>query len=159
MGQADHVLDEDEVALLVLLPADGTPADSNEIRVRLGWEAERYAGTGARLEERGYIVARQGQGKTLGRDLTAVPPEFRTACGRPGSTVTVRQVPVTVLHALCDLTGVILSYPGRGGATVPDSPGGGVGNSLGIQVQVDAHTQDVTVTVSGAEDNALSGLG
>jgi hypothetical protein len=154
VGQADHALDEDEVALLALLPADGPPADSNEIRGRLGWEAARYASTCARLEERGYIAAGQGQRKTVGRDLTAVPPEFRAACGRPGSDVTVRQVPVTVPHALCDLTGVILSYPGRGGAAVPDSPGGGVGNSKGIRVQVDAHTRDVTVTVSGAEGNA-----
>jgi hypothetical protein len=152
--QADRVLDEDELALLAVLPADGAPADSNEIRVRLGWEAERYAGTCARLEKRGYIVAGQGQGKTVGRDLTAVPPEFRAACGRPGSDVTIRQVPVTVPHALCDLTGVILSYPDRGGAAVPDSPGSGVSNSMGFQVQVDAHTQDVTVTVSGAVGNA-----
>ena len=154
MGQADHVLDEDEVAVLALLPADGAPADSNEIRGRLGWKAERYASACARLEERGYIVAGQRQSKTVGRDLTAVPPEFRTACGRPGSGVTVRQVPVTVRHALCDLTGVILSYPGRGGAVVPDSPGSGVANSQGFQVQVDAHTQDVTVTVSGPAGNA-----
>ena len=96
----------------------------------------------------------EGPGETVGRDLTAVPPEFRPACGRPGSHVTVRQVPVTVPHALCDLTGVILSYPGRGGAAVPDSPGSGVGNSMGFQVKVDAHTQDVTVTVSGAAGNA-----
>jgi hypothetical protein len=154
MRQADRALDEDEVALLALLPADGAPADSDEIRARLGSQAERYASTCARLEERGYIVAGQGQGMTVRRDLTAVPPEFRPACGRPGSDVTVRQVPVTVLHALCDLTGVILSYPGRGGATVPDSPGSGVANSMGFQVQVDAHTRDVTVTVSGAEGNA-----
>jgi hypothetical protein len=154
VGQADHALDEDEVALLALLPADGALADSNEIRGRLGWEAERYSSAFARLEERGYIAAGQGQSKTVGRDLTAVPPEFRTACGRPGSDVTVRQVPVTVRHALCDLTGVILSYPGRGGAVVPDSPGSGVGNSKGFRVQVDAYTQDVTVTVGGAEGNA-----
>ena len=154
MGQADHALDEDEVALLALLPADGAPTDSHEVWGRLGWEAERYSSACARLEERGYIVAGQGQGKTVGRDLTAVPPEFRTACGRPGSDVTVRQVPVTVRHALCDLTGVILSYPGRGGAVVPDPPGSGVGNSSGFQVHVDAHTQDVTVTVSGAAGNA-----
>jgi hypothetical protein len=154
VGQADHALDEDEVALLALLPADGAPTDSSEIRGRLGWEAERYSSVCARLEERGYIVAGQGQGETVGRDLTAVPREFRTACGRPGSDVTVRQVPVTVRHALCDLTGVILSYPGRGGAVVPDSPGSGVVSSSGFQVHVDADTQDVTVTVSGAEGNA-----
>jgi hypothetical protein len=154
VGPADHALDEDEAALLALLPADGAPADSNEIRGRLGWEAERYARACARLEERGYIVAVQDQSKTVGRDLTAVPPEFRPACGRPGSYVTVRQVPVTVPHALCDLTGVILSYPGHGGAAVPESPGSGVGNSKGFRVQVDAHTLDAMVTVSGTEGNA-----
>ena len=88
------------------------------------------------------------------RHLTAVPPEFRPACGRPGSHVTVQQVPVTVPHALCDLTGVIVSYPGRGGAAVPGSPGGGVANSMGLRLQVDAETRDVTVTVTGPEGNA-----
>jgi hypothetical protein len=38
----------------------GAPADSNEIRGRLGWEAERYASACARLEERGYIAAGPG---------------------------------------------------------------------------------------------------
>jgi hypothetical protein len=154
VGHAEYAPGEDEVALLALLPSDGAPADGNEIRGQLGWEAERFASACARLEERGYIVAGKGQGKAVGRDLTAVPPEFRPACGRPGSDVTVRRVPVTVPHALCDLTGVILSYPGRGGAAVPDSPGGGVATSQGFGVQVDAHTQDVTVTVSGPAGNA-----
>jgi hypothetical protein len=154
VGHGGHALDDDEVALLALLPADGALADSNEIRGQVGWEAERYASACARLEERGYIVAGKGQSNTVGRDLTAVPPEFRLACGRPGSDVAVRQVPVTVPHALCDLTGVILSYPGRGGAAVPDSPGSGVASSQGFQVQVDAHTRDVTVTVSGPAGNA-----
>jgi hypothetical protein len=153
MTQADHKPDEDEVALLALLPADGTPEDSSEIRSRLGWEAERYAGACVRLEGRGYILAGEGHSKTVHRDLTAVPPEFRPACGHPGSRVTVRQVPVTVPHDLCDLTGVILSYPGHGGAAVRDSPGSGVANSKGIQVEVDAHTMDVTVTLSGLRRN------
>src|ERR1700735_1515232 len=78
------------------------------------------------------------------RDLTAVPPEFRPACGRPGARVIVRQVPVTVPHALCDLTGVIVSYPGHGGMTVP-APGHATGNSKSMRVQVDARTRDVTV--------------
>lgn len=154
MTHADHALDEDELALLALLPADGAPEDSSEIRSRLGWEAQRYAGVCVRLEGRGYILAGEGHSTTACRDLTAVPPEFRPACGHPGSGVTVRQVPVTVPHALCDLTGVILSYPGRGGAAVPDSPGTGVANSRGIQVEVDAHTMDVTVTLSGLRRNA-----
>lgn len=82
MEQAGHVFGEDEVALLALLPADGTPADSNEIRDRLGWASERY------------------------------------------------------------------------GAAVPTSPGDGVANSNGFQIQVDAYTQDVTVTVNGEAGNA-----
>ena len=154
MGHAGYGPGEDEVVLLALLPADGAPADSDEMRGQLGWEAERFASACARLEERGYMVARKGQDKAVGRNLTAVPPEFRPACGRPGSDITVGRVPVTVPHALCDLTGVILSYPGRGGATVPDSPGSGVGNSMGFGLQVDADTQDVTVTVTGVAGNA-----
>ena len=154
MEQASRVFSEDEVALLALLPADGTPADGDEIRDRLGWAAERYVSVCARLESRGYVVTGQGQDKTVRRDLTAVPTEFRPSCGRPGSDVTIRQVPVTVPHALCDLTGVILSYPGRGGAAVPASPGRSVANSKGIQVHVDAHTRDVTVTVNGEAGNA-----
>lgn len=153
MGRADRALDADELALLALLSADGAPVGSDEIRGRLGWDADHYASACGRLAERGYIVAGQGQRETVGRDLTAVPPEFRPACGRPGSDVTVRQVPVTVPHALCDLTGVMLSYPGRGGAAVP-APGTGVASSTGFQVEVDTHTQDVTVTVSGAAGNA-----
>jgi hypothetical protein len=148
MGQAEHQLDEDERALLELLPADGSKAASEGILGRLGWDAERYVRACVRLEGRGYVQADQGHAETVYRDLTAVPPEFRPACGRPGSQVTVRQVPVTVPHVLCDLTGVMLAYPGHGGAVVP-SPGHGVANSKGIRVQVDARTLDVTITVSG----------
>jgi hypothetical protein len=142
------------MALLALLPADGSRADGNEVLSQLGWDAGRYAHARDRLQERGYILAGHGPRATVCRDLRAVPAEFRPACGHPGSHVTVQRVPVTVPHAVCDLTGVILSYPGRGGATVPGSPGRGVANSKGLQLQVDAHTQDVTVTVTGQEGNA-----
>ena len=152
MATADG--EPDEVALLALLPPDGAPADGDDIRSQLGWDAGRYARARDRLQERGYILAGHGPSAAVGRDLRAVPVEFRPACGHPGAHVTVQRVPVTVPHALCDLTGVIVRYPGRGGATVPGSPGGGVANSLGLQLQVDAHTQDVTVTVSGPEGNA-----
>jgi hypothetical protein len=47
-----------------------------------------------------------------------------------------------------------VAYPGRGGASVAGSPGWGVANSKGLQLRVDAHTQDVTVTVTGQEGNA-----
>jgi hypothetical protein len=148
MTQAEYQPDEVERALLNLLPADGNPADSNEIRSRLGWDTERYAHVCIRLEEQGYVLAGRGRSESVCRDLTAVPPEFRPACGRPGSHVTVHQAPVTIPHALCDLTGIHLSFPGHGGAVTP-SPGRGRVNSKGFRVEVDAHTLDVTITVTG----------
>lgn len=141
--------DADEQALLGLLPPDGSMADSREIRRRLGWDAERYAMACLRLEERGYALSGRGRAECVCRDLTAVPPEFRPACGRPGSRVLVRQVPVTISHALCDLTGVSLSYPGHGGATVTAPPGHVIYNSQGFRLEVDARTRDVTITVTG----------
>ena len=146
MRRAKYQLDEDERALLELLPADGSPADSNEIRSRLGWNAQRYSRTCGRLEERGYVLAGRGRAETVRRDLTAVPPEFRAACGRPGCRVTVRQVPVAIPHALCDLTGVAISYPRHGGATVHPTPGM-IGSSAGFRLTVHPGTLDVTVEV------------
>ena len=67
-------------------------------------------------------------------DLDAIPEEFRPACGHPGA------------HALCDLTGVVLSYPGHGGATVL-AKASGVSNSMGFLLTVQRGTLDVTVEV------------
>ena len=75
-------------------------------------------------------VAASGMGQAgPGRGRAAVPAEFWSACGHPGAHVTVRQVPVTIPHALCDLRGVLLTYPGHGGATVPSEGGVGIANS------------------------------
>lgn len=89
-------------------------------------------------------------------DETAqVPEEFRPACGRPGSRVIVRHFPVTIPHALCDLTGVAISYRNRGGATVPHGSGGtGIGNSDGFELTVHSGSLDVTITVTGPHGNA-----
>ena len=107
-----------------LLPAVSRPADSTEIRPGLAGDAERYASACVRTgKQQGFVLSGQGRGESASRDLTAVPPEFRPACGRPGSHVIVRQVPVTIPHAICDLTGVRLSYPGYGGAAVTAPPG------------------------------------
>ena len=149
MRQTGDHRDTDEQALLGLLPADGSPADSTELRRRLGWDAERYASACLRLEERGYVRSGQGRAESPCRDLTAVPPEFRPACGRPGLHVIVRQVPVTIPHAICDLTGVRLSYPGHGGAAVTAPPGHVIMNSGGFRLEVDARTLDVSITVTG----------
>jgi len=83
----------------------------------------------------------------------AIPPEFRAACGHPGAHVTVRKVPVTIPHAGCDLTGVAISYPGYGGATVPRGSGG-IGTSSGFTLVVHPGTLDVTVTATGPPGNA-----
>lgn len=77
-----------------------------------------------------------------------VPPEFRAACGHPGAHVTIRKVPVTIPHAACDLSGVVISYPGHGGATVPRGMGGiGISGSLGFDLIIHPGTLDVTVNV------------
>ena len=79
-------------------------------------------------------------------ELAQVPVEFRPACGCSGSRVIVRHFPVTIPHALCDLTGVALSYPRHGGATVPDRAMS-IANSLGFRLTVHPGTLDVTVDV------------
>ena len=91
----------------------------------------------------------------MGDDTAQVPEEFRPACGRPGSRVIVRHFPVTIPHAVCDLTGVAISYRNRGGATVPHGGGGtGIGNSGGFELTVHRGTLDVTITVTGPPGNA-----
>ena len=82
----------------------------------------------------------------MGGETAQVPEEFRPACGRPGSRVIVRHFPVTIPHALCDLTGVAISYPGHGGAGVLATPGT-IYNSGGFRLTVHPGTLDVTVDV------------
>ena len=79
-------------------------------------------------------------------ELAQVPEEFRPACGGPGSRVIVRHFPVTIPHALCDLTGVAIAYPRHGGATVQATPGT-IYNSGGFRLTVHPRTLDVTVEV------------
>jgi hypothetical protein len=85
---------------------------------------------------------------------SAIPPEFRAACGHPGAHVTVRKVPVTISHTDCDLTGVAISYRNYGGATVPRGSGGTwIGNSSGFTLTVHPGTLDVTVNATGTPGN------
>lgn len=81
-------------------------------------------------------------------ESAGVPPAFRHACGKPGSKVRVKKVPVTVRHSACDLTGVTITMRGRMGAVVPD-PGIGVGNSSGLSV-TRSDNGDVTVDAQGS---------
>jgi hypothetical protein len=85
---------------------------------------------------------------------SAVPAEFRAACGHPGAQVTVMKVPVTISHAECDLTGVTISYRNYGGATVPSGTGGtAIGTSSGFTLRVHPGTLDVTVNATGVPGN------
>ena len=86
---------------------------------------------------------------------SAIPPEFRAACGHPGAQVAVLKVPVTISHATCDLTGVAISYRDYGGATVPRGSGGtAIGNSSGFTLTIQPGTLDVTVNATGVPGNA-----
>lgn len=71
-----------------------------------------------------------------------VPEEFLAACGKPGATVRTERRKVTVRHADCDLTGVVINGL-AGGTTVP-KPGVGVGSSSGVSISVDEVTGDTT---------------
>jgi hypothetical protein len=59
---------------------------------------------------------------------------------------------VTISHIDCDLTGVVISYPRYGGATVPR--GGGIGTSSGFTLVLHPGTLDVTVSATGPPGNA-----
>ena len=83
----------------------------------------------------------------------AIPPEFAAACGHPGAHVRVRAVPVTIRHADCDLTGVVITYRGYGGATVP-SGSSSVGTSSGFSLTIHPGTLDVTVNATGSPGNS-----
>src|SRR5690242_3781829 len=83
MRRAEYQPDEDERALLDLLPAGGSAADSHRIRSQLDWDGERYAHARARLEEQGYVLAGHGRDETVCRDLTAAPPELRPPADAP----------------------------------------------------------------------------
>jgi hypothetical protein len=110
MRRAEDRLGDDEQALLNCLPPGGSAVGARAVYQELGWDEESWATACGELEDRGYLLRDQDNGGTVRRDMTGVPPEFRPACGRPGAHVTVRQVPVTIARAVCDLIGVTLSY-------------------------------------------------
>jgi hypothetical protein len=98
-------------------------------------------------------VAAAACGSSPAGAQSTVPPAFRAACGHPGAVVTIRKVPITISHADCDLTGVTISAPGRGGATVPRISGT-IGTSSGLTLTIHPGTLDVTVNATGAPGNA-----
>ena len=123
-------------------------------RKQLGWDLRRYADVRRTLEEQRRVLSGQGRRNDL------PGPDSRAAGVSPSLRASRRahhRAPGTghgSAHAACDLTGVSVSVPGRGGATVPARPGSAIGNSKGFRLQVDARTLDVTITVTGSLGNA-----
>jgi hypothetical protein len=78
-----------------------------------------------------------------------LPSVVRTACGHPGSTIILEQLPMTIRHRDCDLTGVQVRY-GMTGITVPSSGivganADGISSSTTLIAEVDPATGDVTL--------------
>ena len=99
------------------------------------------------------VVATAACGTSRPSPRPVIPPESAAACGHPGAHVRVRKVPVTIRHAECDLTGVVITYRGYGGATVP-SGSTSVGTSSGFTLTIHPGTLDVTVNATGPPGNA-----
>ena len=103
----------------------------------------------------GAVIGAAACGSPAGSPRAAVPAEFRAACGHPGAQVNVRKVPVTVPHAACDLTGVMITYRDYGGAVVPRGGGGtSTGNSSGFTMTIQPGSLDVSVNATGVPGNA-----
>jgi len=102
----------------------------------------------------GAVIGAAACGSPAASRRAAVPAEFRAACGHPGAQVNVRKVPVTVPHAACDLTGVMITYRDYGGAVVPRGGGGtGIGNSSGFRMTIQPGSLDVSVNATGVPGN------
>jgi hypothetical protein len=84
-------------------------------------EQARWALVGTALAVMAVTTVACGSSPHTSPNL-AVPPEFRAACGHPGAHVKVREVPVTISHAACDLTGVMITYPGPRRGHCPARP-------------------------------------
>jgi len=84
----------------------------------------------------------------------ALPESLRAACGHPGAQAVLTAVPITVLKAQCDLTGVVVHW-GETGVTVPLEGGvhgdwDGISSSFEFGADVDPATGDVTFNGSGS---------
>ena len=85
-----------------------------------------------------------------------VPQGFEPACGRPGTKLVVRDIPITIPHRICNLSGVNIVTADGIGVVVPTKfgeaaaavPAGVAGASLpqGIEVTTDKSSGDVTIT-------------
>jgi hypothetical protein len=93
-------------------------------------------------------------GPTASSPQQALPESLRAACGHPGAQAVLTDLPITVLKAQCDLTGVVVLW-GSTGVTVPrvgDVQGDwdGISSSFEFGADVDPTTGDVTFNGSGS---------
>lgn len=102
----------------------------------------------------GAVIGAAACGSPAASSRAAIPAEFRAACGHPGAQVNVRKVPVTVPHAACDLTGVMITYRDYGGAVVPRGDGGtSIGTSSGFTMTIQPGSLDVSINATGIPGN------
>jgi hypothetical protein len=102
----------------------------------------------------GAVIGAAACGSPAASSRAAIPAEFLAACGHPGAQVNVRKVPVTVPHAACDLTGVMITYRDYGGAVVPRGGGGtGIGTSSGFTMTIQPGSLDVSINATGIPGN------
>jgi hypothetical protein len=106
------------------------------------------------------VVSVVACGSSVASGGSAVPAEFRAACGHPGAHVMARKVPVTVFHAACDLSGVLITYRNYVGATVPRGDGGTtIGNSSGLTLTIQPASLDVTINATGVPGDLQHDVG
>jgi hypothetical protein len=89
-----------------------------------------------------------GTADSTEKPAAPLPSVVRTACGHPGSTITLEHLPMTFRHRDCDLTGVVVRY-GMTGIAVPSSGmvaavADGVSSSTTLIAEIDPTTGDVT---------------
>ena len=102
----------------------------------------------------GAVIGAAACGSPAASSRAAIPAEFLAACGHPGAQVNVRKVPVTVPHAACDLTGVMITYRDYGGAVVPRGGGGtSIGTSSGFRLTIQPGSLDVSINATGIPGN------
>ena len=147
----------DRVTLHVHPPVAGS-GQTGEVAVTVGhlapgtYRIVRHSATAGELT-RVFGVTTIAPRSAVEPTRRAVPSEFRPACGHPGAEVEIREVPVTVSHAACELDGVVLNDGRYGGAT-DTIPSGAISTSRGLRLSVDPRNEDVTVTAQGRPGNA-----
>lgn len=87
--------------------------------------------------------------------IPSLPQGFAQACGKPGTKLVVRIIPITIPHRICNLSGVEIVRPGsvtavvpprgEGVSVLPAEMAGQTSVPEGLEVTTDKATGDVTI--------------